>query len=80
MEIFGFFQPPLLRCIHASVITLVLLQILLSFGMVVLPSGSPPLVWIHIILGMFLCVFGVTLVVLSVKKRGLRTLSLSLGR
>lgn len=68
----GFFQPPLLRCIHASVITLVLLQILLSFGMVVLPSGLSPLVWIHIILGMFLCVFGVTLVVLSVKKRGLR--------
>ncbi|MBB5143457.1 cytochrome b/b6 domain-containing protein [Desulfovibrio intestinalis] len=68
----GFFQPPLLRCIHASVIVLVLLQFLLSTVMVVMPYGPSPLAWIHIIIGMFLCVLGISLVVLSIKKRGLR--------
>lgn len=68
----GFFQPPLLRFIHASVIALVILQFLLSTVMVVMPTGPSALAWIHIIVGMFLCVLGVGLVVLSIKKRGLR--------
>ena len=68
----GFFQPPLLRCIHAAVIAFVLLQFLTSMVMMVTVEGPSGLAWIHIISGMALCLLGIALVTLSIRKRGLR--------
>lgn len=68
----GFFQPPLLRCIHAAVIAFVLLQFLTSICMEVPLEGPSALAWVHIISGMGLFLLGIALVTLSVRKRGLR--------
>ena len=64
----GFFQSPLLRCVHASIIVLVLLQFLTSTVMEVPLEGPSPLAWVHIIFGML----GIALVSICLKKRGLR--------
>ena len=59
----GFFQPPLLRFLHALVIGLVALQVLTKlFGL-----GMS-----HVILGLVLCLAGFALVGCSLWKRGLR--------
>lgn len=59
----GFFQPPLLRFLHALVIGLVLLQVLTKvFGL-----GLA-----HVILGLALCLAGFALVGCSLWKRGFR--------
>ncbi|CAK7004017.1 MAG: hypothetical protein DESF_00145 [Desulfovibrio sp.] len=68
----GFFQPPLLRCIHAAVIAFVFLQFLTSICMEVPLEGPSALAWVHIISGMGLFLLGIALVTLSVRKRGLR--------
>ena len=68
----GFFQPPLLRSVHVAVIVFVLLQFLTSMSMEVTLEGPSPLAWIHIIIGMALCLLVLALVTLSIKKRGLR--------
>ncbi len=68
----GFFQPPLLRSVHVAVIIGVLLQFLTSMSMEVTVDGPSPLAWIHIIIGMALCLLVLALAVLTVKKRGLR--------
>ena len=68
----GFFQPPLLRSVHVAVIVFVLLQFLTSMSMEVTLEGPSPLAWIHIIIGMALCLLVLALATLSIKKRGLR--------
>lgn len=74
----GFFQAPPLRCMHALLIVLVLLQALSSRGMSLLfaPFSDAPLAflstWYHIIAGIATATLTIAMTAYSFSQRGLR--------
>lgn len=68
----GFFQPPLLRGLHALVTLLVFAQFCTGAFMGVWSDGASWSGWLHMLTGMGLCVLGLILACYSLGRHGLR--------